>query len=71
MPLAKKKHIRVTPAARIKPKSAIEALTDKFNAMIEEQAGKMTDEEFKAAEEGFNRIVEKARASRSVRHDKD
>lgn len=71
MPLAKKKHVRVRAAARVKPKSAIETLSDKFTAMIEEQAGKMTDEEFKAAEKDFNGVVERVRASRSVRHDKD
>jgi hypothetical protein len=70
MAFAKRKEARVATAG-LKRKSPIDALTNKFSALIEEQAAKLTDEEFKAAEKSFNRVVEKVRASRSAQHDKD
>jgi hypothetical protein len=45
MPLAKRKQVRVS-TAKIRRKSAVEALTDEFNALMEEQEAKMTDEEY-------------------------
>lgn len=59
--------------ATVKPKrkSAVEALTARFSTLIEEQAAKMTDEEFKAAEKDFNEVVEKVRASRAERPYRD
>lgn len=70
MHVAKKK-IRRIATAKLSRKSAVKALTARFGALIEEQAAKMSDEEFKAAERNFNQVIEKVRASRSARSDRD
>lgn len=70
MPLAKRRQAR-TPRTKVKPRPAFEALVSKFDELIEEQAGKMTDAEFKAAEKDFNRVIERVRASQSGQHDND
>ena len=49
----------------------METLLDEFDGLIDEQAAKMTAEEFQAAQKKFNVVIEKARASRSARHGKD
>ena len=69
MHVAKKK-IRRIARAKSNRKSAVEALTERFGALIEEQAAKMNDEEFRAAENNFNQVIERVRASRSARPDK-
>jgi len=39
----------------------METLLGKFDNLIDEQAVKMTDEEFQAAEKKFNQVTEKVR----------
>jgi hypothetical protein len=50
--------------ARVQPKTATDALLDRFSELIESQSERMTDEEFKAAEGKFNTVVNRVRASR-------
>ena len=52
-----------------KPKSAMAALTESFENLVESQRKKLGKEEFKKAEENFERIVNKARASRGRRRE--
>ena len=52
-----------------KPKSAMAALTENFENLVESQRKKLSKEEFKKAEENFERIVSKARASRARRRE--
>jgi hypothetical protein len=52
-----------------KPKSAMAALTESFENLVESQRKKLGKEEFKKAEENFERIVNKARASRARRRE--
>ena len=54
-----------TPAE--KPKSAMATLAESFENLVESQRNKLSKEEFKKAEENFERIVSKARASRARR----
>jgi len=56
-----------TPAG--KPKSAMAALVESFESLVESQRKKLSKEEFKKAEEKFDRIVSKARASRGRRRE--
>ena len=52
-----------------KPKSAMAALAESFENLVESQGKKLGKEEFKKAEENFERIVSKARASRARRRE--
>jgi hypothetical protein len=52
-----------------KPKSALAALTESFENLVESQRKKLDEEEFKKAEQNFERIVSKARASRARRRE--
>jgi hypothetical protein len=52
-----------------KPKSAMAALAESFENLVESQRKKLSKEEFKKAEERFERIVNKARASRARRRE--
>jgi hypothetical protein len=51
-----------------KPKAA-HALAERFERMVEEQKSKLSKEEFHKAEENFERIVNKVRASRGRRRE--
>jgi hypothetical protein len=51
-----------TPAR--KSKSAMAALVESFESLVESQRKKLSKAEFKKAEQKFDRIVCKARASR-------
>jgi len=48
-----------------KPKSAMDALVDSFTRLREEAKKRMTEEEFRKAEQGFDQIVMKVRARTS------
>lgn len=50
-----------TITGKLERKSAVESLTVRFVSLIEEQAAKMTDEQFKAAEKAFNQVIADAR----------
>jgi len=52
-----------------KPKSAMAALTESFENLVESQRKKLNKEEFKKAQQNFERIVSKARASRARRRE--
>jgi hypothetical protein len=52
-----------------KPKSAMAALRESFENLVESQRKKLSKEEFKNAEQNFERIVSKARASRARRRE--
>jgi hypothetical protein len=65
---ATKKGSGVATSAQ-KPKSAMAALTESFENLIESQRKKLGKEEFKKAGENFERIVNKARASRARRRE--
>jgi hypothetical protein len=52
-----------------KPKSAMAALAESFENLVESQRKKLGKEEFKKAEDNFERIVNKARASRARRRE--
>jgi hypothetical protein len=52
-----------------KPKSAMTTLVESFENLVESQRKKLSKEEFKKAEENFERIVSKARASRARRRE--
>jgi hypothetical protein len=52
-----------------KPKSAMATLTESFENLVESQRKKLSKEEFKKAEEHFERVVNKARASRARRRE--
>jgi hypothetical protein len=52
-----------------KPKSAMATLTESFENLVESQRKKLGKEEFKKAEENFERIVSKARVSRARRRE--
>ena len=52
-----------------KPKSAVAALVESFENLVESQRKKLSKEEFKKAEQNFERIVTKARASRARRRE--
>jgi hypothetical protein len=52
-----------------KPKSAMATLAGSFENLVESQRKKLSKEEFKKAEENFDRIVNKARASRARRRE--
>jgi hypothetical protein len=52
-----------------KPKSAVATLAESFENLVESQRKKLSKEEFKKAEEHFERIVSKARASRARRRE--
>jgi hypothetical protein len=52
-----------------KPKSAMAALAESFEDLVESQRKKLSKEEFKKAEENFEWIVSKARASRARRRE--
>ncbi len=45
------------------------ALAESFENLVESQRKKLSKEEFKKAEENFDRIVNKARASRARRRE--
>jgi hypothetical protein len=53
----------------VKSKSATEALSEFMGKLVRKAAGRMTDEEFKAAESKSKRISESARA-RPLRRNK-
>jgi hypothetical protein len=52
-----------------KSKSSMAALVESFESLVESQRKKLSKEEFKKAEEKFDRIVTKARASRGRRRE--
>jgi hypothetical protein len=52
-----------------KPKSAMATLVESFEDLVESQCKKLSKEEFKKAEQNFERIVSKARASRARRRE--
>jgi ElaB/YqjD/DUF883 family membrane-anchored ribosome-binding protein len=52
-----------------KSKSAVAALVESFESLVESQRKKLSKEEFKKAEAKFERIVSKARASRGRRRE--
>lgn len=52
-----------------KPKSAMATLAESFENLAESQRKKLSKNEFKKAEENFERIVSKARASRARRRE--
>jgi len=52
-----------------KSKSAMAALVESFGSLVESQRKKLSKEEFKKAEENFERIVSRARASRGRRRE--
>jgi hypothetical protein len=52
-----------------KTKSAMAGLAESFENLVESQRKKLNKEEFKKAEENFERIVNKARASRARRRE--
>ena len=56
-------------ASAEKPKSAMATLAETFENLVESQREKISKEEFKKAEENFERIVRKARASRARRRE--
>jgi hypothetical protein len=65
---ARKKGSDVATSAE-KPKSAMATLTESFENLVESQRKKLGKEEFKKAEQNFERIVSKARASRGRRRE--
>lgn len=65
--LSKKELVMATSAR--KPKSAMATLTERFENLVEAQRKKLSGEEFKKAEQNFERIVSKARASRARRRE--
>jgi hypothetical protein len=70
----RKKHTRSRKGSAVatsaqKPKSAMAALAESFENLVESQRKKLSKEEFKKAEENFERIVNKARASRARRRE--
>jgi hypothetical protein len=64
---SKKGSAMATPAG--KSKSAMAALVESFESLVESQRKKLTKEEFKKAEDNLDRIVSKARASRGRRRE--
>jgi ribosomal protein S20 len=50
-------------------KSAMATLAGSFENLVESRRKKLSKEEFKKAEENFDRIVSKARASRARRRE--
>jgi len=52
-----------------KSNSAVAALVESFETLVESQRKKLSKEEFKKAEANFERIVSKARASRERRRE--
>ena len=52
-----------------KPKSAQATLSESFEKLVESQRNKLSKEEFEKAEKNFERIVNKARASRARRRE--
>jgi hypothetical protein len=64
---SKKDSAMAAPAR--KSKSAMAALVESFESLVESQRKKISKEEFKKAEEKFDRIVTKARASRGRRRE--
>ena len=45
----------------MRPKTAKESLLDEFEELIAERSKEMTDEEFQAAEAGFNKVVDRVK----------
>jgi len=66
--IAVKKGSGVATSAE-KPKSAMAALTESLESLVESQRKKLGKEEFQKAEQNFERIVSKARASRARRRE--
>jgi ribosomal protein S20 len=64
---SKKRSAMATSAQ--KPKSAMATLAESFENLVESQRKELSKEEFKKAEENFDRIVSKARASRARRRE--
>ena len=66
---AKKAPQMATVPAGTGKKSATESFLDEFEEIIGERSREMTDEEFKAAEKGFNDVVDrvKVRVSRRAK----
>jgi hypothetical protein len=52
-----------------KPKSAVTALVESFENLIESQRKKLSKKELKKAEQNYERIVTKARASHARRRE--
>ena len=52
-----------------KPRSAMATLAESFENLVESQRKKLSKAKFKKAEENFERIVSKARASRARRRE--
>ena len=53
------------PKPAAKPKSAMETLVDSFTELVEDARKRMSPEEFRKAEKGFDEIIDKARARAS------
>jgi HAMP domain-containing protein len=56
-----KKGPQMATTPGVKNKSVTESFLDEFEGMIGERAKEMTDEEFKAAEKEFNKVVDRVK----------
>ncbi len=52
-----------------KPKSAMDSLADSFNDIVSQAKERMSEKKFKHAEEKFDQIAKKVRASRGRRRE--
>jgi hypothetical protein len=57
------------PKSAPKSKSAMDTLVDSFSELVAEAKERMSDEEFRQAEQKFDEIVNKVRASRGRRRE--
>ena len=58
-----------TIANPVKPKSAQQQLLDSVGKLVDNAAESMSDRQFKKAEKGFNKIVDRAIAAHSRRRE--
>jgi hypothetical protein len=55
----------VMPKSKPKAKSAMDALVDSFSNLVEDARKRMSPDEFRRAEEDFDKIIDKAKARAS------
>jgi hypothetical protein len=53
---------QVMAKPKSKPKSAMDALVDSFSDLVEDARKCMSPEEFRRAEQGFEKIIDKAKS---------
>ena len=68
MPTAKPKKVSASPVS-IKGKSAVDALLDKMQEIIDEGAREMTPKELEESEKKFNAALDRAVAARKRRRE--